>query len=109
MKHEMKYKEVFWLNKGGYTYFRFLSDMIKCEYRYSSIPGVGKNRWSFKHYYNHPKTTQELREGYNYPEYTRSKRKKYYLPTSWDDRPRGDIKQKNWKQCTKRKKQYKPL
>ena len=93
----------FGVTKYGYAVF-YIEDLIICHYRFDPIPGTG-NKYRNK-YYRHIKTTQELKWNFVYSEYTRSKRTKRYLPSFWDECIRNNHS-KSWKDCTKRRKQYK--
>lgn len=109
----MKYKEIFYTTRNGYRALEFNDCQIISKYysipvkfRYDPVPGSGKN-WHNTNFFRRPKTLQELKWTFEHKKYVRGKRKKKYLPTSWDDIPRNDRKNKNWKSCTKRRKQYK--
>jgi len=71
-------------------------------YRKTPVPYTGKRIRGFSNWYKTPETTQELRWNCAHGEYSRGKRRKGYLPTSWDDCPRSDIRIKqNWKKFRK--------
>ncbi|MEE9572800.1 MAG: hypothetical protein V3W20_07130 [Candidatus Neomarinimicrobiota bacterium] len=75
-------------------------------YRETPVPFTGKRIRGFYIWYKKPRTTQELRWNEAHGEYSRGKRRKGYLPTAWDDYPRGDHRErKNWKR--RRKTQWK--
>ncbi len=101
----MEYKEIFYTNKYGYLP-HYIKDCIQVRFRYDAIPG-SSGKWMFDNFYKTPRTTQELRWNEAHKEYVRGKRRKGYLTNSWDDVPRSDINSNSWKDCTKRKKQYK--
>ncbi len=97
----MKYKDR--LQTGRYPY-RF--DVIHTiRFRYDPIPHTGGARWGC--YYRRIRTKQELTLNEAYVGYTRGKRRKKLLPNSWDDIGRNDFRDTSWKNCTKRKRQYK--
>ena len=58
---------------------------IKCHYRCDPIPKTACGRWSMKHLFRHPKTTQERRWSYAYGKYVRGRRKACNLPNLYDD------------------------
>jgi len=97
-------KDIFYTSRFGYTPCRDVV-IITIRFRFDAVPGSG-GRYNFKSYYRQMRTTQELRWCFPHKEYTRGKRRKKYLPTSWDDYPRY-YKDRSWKACTKRRKQYK--
>lgn len=71
-------------------------------HRETPVPYTGGKRGHFRSWYKTPKTTQEKRWSIAHREYVRGKRSKSYLPDSWDDRPRSDIRiQKSWKRFRK--------
>ena len=100
----MKYKEIFYLTRFGYTPYR-LVDMVTVRFRYDPVPCSGSYRCG--NFYRGIKTTQELRWNYAHKDFTRGKRRKKMLPNTWDDLPRNDYRDRSWKSCTKRRKQYK--
>ncbi|KKL22000.1 hypothetical protein LCGC14_2439820 [marine sediment metagenome] len=88
--------------RGTSKWSRYLATKYDFIYRETPVPHTGKRGRGFHCWYKTPKTTQELRWNEAYKGYTRGKRHKGYLPTSWDDYPRGDIdNRKNWKSCRK--------
>ncbi len=78
-----------------------------CVYRRDPIPGTGGGCSYFGKYYRRPRTTSERREAVNlavdedaryYGVKVRSKRSVSNLPNTYDDTPRGDIRNsRNWK------------
>lgn len=73
-------------------------------FRHTPVPGTGKNKWRFRNYYKKPKTAQEKRWSYAHKKYVRGKRRSHMLPSVWDDRVRGDIRnRKSWKNRKKYK------
>ncbi len=76
-----------------------------------AVPGTGKK--TFSRFYRRPKTLNILRQSceieFNDDEDIvipfRASRTKWNIPTAWDDKPRSDIRIKNWKKH--RKTQYK--
>ena len=83
-------------------YSRWRVDLSHHVYRQNPVPHTGKNSWSFGHYYRRPKTTQEMRWAIAHEKYVRGRRSKRHLPSSWDDVPRSDIRErKNWKRNRK--------
>ena len=100
----MKYKEKMYLGKFGYPSFSW-DDKILCRFRFDPVPGSG-GRYNRGSYYRQMKTTQEIRWSIPHKEYIRGKRSKRYLPDAWDDKPR-QYGSKSWKDCTKRKQQFK--
>lgn len=78
------------------------------RFRAEPVPGIHKYKNSFRDYYRHPKTYQELRYVEPHSEFVniRSKRAKRYLPTWYDDRPIADNRNaRSWKK-TKKKRQW---
>ena len=75
------------------------------KYRQTAVPGTGKKWRRHTKVYRHVKTTQELRYNTNpeYEPFVRNRRK--HLPTVYDDIVIE--KSKSWKDCTKRKNQWK--
>ena len=70
-------------------------------YRETPVPRTGKRSWGFHCWYKGPKTTQERKWACAHVAYVRGKRRAHALPNSWDDRPRGDARERR---CWKRKK-----
>ena len=95
--HDLRQK-----NRGAPKWSRYLATKYDFIYRETPVPHTGKRRHSFHTWCKTPRTAQELRWNEAYKGYTRGKRHKGYLPTAWDDYPRGDIdNRKNWKSCRK--------
>lgn len=71
----------------------------RCKYRFDPIPNCRKSKCNyFGIWYKKPRTTQEMRWNLAHKEFVRGKRKKPNLPNSWDDKLRGDVRErKNWK------------
>lgn len=78
------------------------------EYRYTfrcgPVPGTSYHRRG--HYYRRPHTFNEMKLNTDpdYGTYTRAKRK--HLPDAWDDFCRSDWDSHNWKDNTKKRKQW---
>lgn len=88
--------------RGSSKWSQYLATRHDFIYRETPVPHTGKKRHGFHTWYKTPRTTQELRWNEAYKGYTRGRRHKGYLPTAWEDYPRGDIdNRKNWKSCRK--------
>jgi hypothetical protein len=70
-------------------------------YRKTPVPLTGKRRWRFSNFYKIPRHAQERRWNIAHKEYVRGKRHPGYLPDPWDDYPRSDVYDKNWKRNRK--------
>ena len=102
-------KPYFKNKRHKYTYYWSVRRGIDYKFRKGPVPGTGtKNRWHFPNYYRtfpknsrtNPEVIDEIRE------YTRNyKVKDHEVPNTWDDIPRGDCRNRNWKRH--REKQYK--
>ena len=78
--------------------------IIPYRYRFDPVPGVIRRRHG--HYYRRIHTTQERRWAYAYKGYFRAGRNAKNLPNSWDDRLVGARKDRSWKRCTKKQRQW---
>ena len=100
LAYETPHRKIKWRSSADeYRY-----EKTRPNFRNGPVPGTGHNGWKFKNYYRRPATTRELRDICN-PEnkdYIRNKRK--YIPTSWDDIPRGHSR--SWKDQSKKRKQW---
>lgn len=74
-------------------------------HRKTPVPFTGKRKWGFGNFYKTPRHAQERRWNIAHKEYVRGKRHPGYLPNPWDDYPRSDVYDKNWKR--QRKTQWK--
>jgi len=74
-------------------------------YRKTPVPFTGKRKWRFSNSYKTPRHAQERKWNMAHKGYVRGKRNSKYLPDPWDDYPRSDIYDKNWKR--QRKTQWK--
>ena len=93
----------------GYFWWYHLSrrdGIYEYIFRYEEIPHTGRKRHHTGCYYRQPKTTNEKRQSFAVDkQYVRAKRKCLTLVDAWDDLPRGQHKNRNWKKY--RKSQYK--
>lgn len=82
------------------------SNNYKYTYRKDPVPNIGKNKY-YNYYRHFPKTeVEDLESIKEAKKYTRNfKIKTHKTPSFWDDIPRLDYKDRNWKRY--RKHQYK--
>ena len=80
---------------------KYKYEKTKPEFRNGPVPNTGGGRYRF---YRHPHTFSEIRQNSipEHEEFVRKKRK--YIPTVWDDLPRGTSR--CWKDQSKKKKQW---
>lgn len=77
------------------------------QFRRAPVPRTGrKPEWRWHHFYKYPRTSQERRQAAACPDFVRPRRRGNYLPHSFDDVPRGDLKDRSWKRNKKRLRQW---
>lgn len=69
-------------------------------FRKSPVPSTGKGKWKFANYYRtfpkpKPKDTESYKEAFDSCEHI--KIKEHDIPSTWDDIPRADFRDRSWK------------
>ena len=108
----MKHKEEFYTDVYGNEfseYHRGNGTRIKCQFRYTPVPGNGTNHFNkYCGIYRNPTTRRIKLEAVQGDKYVRGKRRMTYLWDKWDDdTERSNWNAKSWKTCTKHHHQYK--
>lgn len=103
----MQYGDLCSLKNNMYYYNRYEGFYSKITYRFRIDPVPFINKPHHGNVLRHMRTTQELRYNERDKEFVRASRNKRNLPNLYCDYFR-DFSQKSWKDCTKRKKQWKP-
>ena len=85
---------------------KILVDIHNAKYGYYRNYTPGKSRWKFRYFYRFPKTTQECRWAHAWDDEefaprVRGKRTPANLPSAWEDRPRTNTSNHNWKKFRK--------
>ena len=105
----MKHGETFYLNKYGFEYFeayRYSEHKCRCRFRFDPVPGCGTTFYStLSDTHRSPRTANIKRDE---SPYNRGKRRMAWFWDRWEPSiSRSNWKTKSWKECTRRKRQYK--